>query len=114
MGIRTLVSARANHGRDRPSFSEPTATATGPVRSASTIRASAWGVAATTGTDRSASQSSTSGEPAEATGTENTVPLLARTRLGLPQSVTGPAAITAVTPAASAVRSEEHTSELQS
>ena len=41
----------------------------------------------------------------EATGTENTVPLLARTRLGLPQSVTGSAAMTASAPAASAVRS---------
>src|SRR5674476_1455547 len=41
----------------------------------------------------------------EATGTENTVPLLARTRLGFPQSVTGSAATTASTPAASAVRS---------
>src|SRR5665647_2975414 len=41
---------------------------------------------------------------ADATGTENTVPLLARTRLGFPQSVTGSAATTASTPAASAVR----------
>ena len=40
----------------------------------------------------------------EATGTENTVPLEARTTFGLPQSVTGSAAITASTPAASAVR----------
>lgn len=42
---------------------------------------------------------------ADATGTEKTVPLLARTTFGLPQSVTGSAAITAATPAASAVRS---------
>ena len=33
------------------------------------------------------------------------MPLLARTRLGLPQSVTGSAAMTASAPAASAVRS---------
>ena len=39
------------------------------------------------------------------TGTAKTVPLLARTTFGLPQSVTGSAATTAVTPAASAVRS---------
>ena len=42
---------------------------------------------------------------AVATGTAKTVPLLARTTFGLPQSVTGSAATTAVTPAASAVRS---------
>src|SRR5664280_1200792 len=45
-----------------------------------------------------------SGGPADATGTEKTVPLLARTRLGLLQSVTGSTATTASTPAASAVR----------
>jgi hypothetical protein len=52
MGIRTLVPARSNQGRDRPSFSEPDGHGHGPVRSASTIRVSAAGVAATTGTDR--------------------------------------------------------------
>ena len=50
------------------------------------------------------SQANTSAVLAEATGTENTVPLLARTTFGFAQSVTGSAAITAVTPAASAVR----------
>ena len=47
----------------------------------------------------------TSSAAAAAIGTANTVPLLARTTFGLPQSATGEAAITASTPAASAVRS---------
>ena len=41
---------------------------------------------------------------AVATGTEKTVALLARMTLGLPQSATADAAMTASTPAASAVR----------
>src|SRR5262249_14308583 len=62
------------------------------------------GAAATRASDRPAIHASTSAEVAEATGTEKTVPLLARTTFGLPQSVTGSAAITAAAPAASAVR----------
>ena len=65
------------------------------------------GVVATSRTPRPRSQASTSGSDAEATGTVNTVPLLARTTLGLPQSVAGSAATTAVAPAASALRSTE-------
>ncbi len=53
----------------------------------------------------SRTHASTSAVVALATGTANSVPLLARTTLGLPQSVTGSAATTASTPAASAVRS---------
>src|SRR6516164_4766573 len=78
--------------------------AVGPDRSASVITTSPSGAAATTASDRSAVQASTSAVGAEATGTEKTVPLLARTTFGFPQSVTGSAAITAATPAASAVR----------
>ena len=63
------------------------------------------GVVATSRMPLSRNHSSTSRVVAVATGTENTVPLLARTTLGLPQSVTGSAATTAATPAASAVRS---------
>src|SRR5262249_37713116 len=84
--------------------SDPTAIAAGPVRSALAGRSRAAGVAATRASPWAAVQSSAPAEVVEATGTLNTVPLLARITFGLPQSVTGSAAITAVPPAASAVR----------
>ena len=65
----------------------------------------ASGVATTIRSPRARNQATTSSVGACATGTANSVPLLARTTLGLAQSVTGDAATTASTPAASAVRS---------
>ena len=76
-----------------------------PVRSASVCSVSVSGVVATRRMPASRSQASVSPSVALATGTENTVPLDPRTTLGLPQSVTGSTAMTASTPAASAVRS---------
>ena len=98
------MAARSSQAAGRPRDSEPTAIAVGPVRSAAVSGTSPSGAAATRASECSSSQANTSAVPAEATGTENTVPLLARTTLGFAQSVTGSAAITAVTPAASAVR----------
>ena len=104
IGMRTRVSARASQSAGRPPASEPTTIAVGPDRSASVSSTSPSGAAAISASDRAAIQARTSAEDAEATGTEKTVPLLARTTFGLPQSVAGSAAITAATPAASAVR----------
>ena len=104
IGIRTRWVAPSSADMVSPVFSAPTAIATGPARSTCVCSTSVCGVVATSVTPRPARKSSTSGIDAEATGTENTVPLEARTTFGLPQSVTGSAAITASTPAASAVR----------
>ncbi len=104
IGMRSRASARSSHAAGSPRASEPTAIAVGPDRSASVSSTSPSGAAATRASPRSSSQANTSSVVAEATGTEKTVPLLARTTFGFAQSVTGSAAITAATPAASAVR----------
>src|SRR5262249_43714443 len=87
-----------------PACSAPTAITVGPARSASVTSLVASGVAATICRPLAAIQVSTSALRADATGTEKTVPLLARTTFGLPQSVMGSAAMTAATPAAPGVR----------
>jgi hypothetical protein len=105
IGMTTVASACSTHGSVTPVLSAPMTSASAPVRSTSASVDRPRGVVTTTRTPRSRSQGSTAEVGAEATGTANTVPLLARTTLGLPKSVTGAALTSAATPAASAVRS---------
>ena len=104
IGILTRMSAPSIHFAESPYCSAPRAIATLPVRSASKCSFSACGVAASTLKPRFLRNSSASSLVASTIGTENIVPVEARTTFGLCMSVVRSQTMTAATFAASAER----------
>ena len=104
IGIRTAVTPAPRHVSSSPRASLPRTIAMDPRRSASVYSTGASTTVATGRIARSASHRWAVDASVIASGTENTVPRLARIAFGFHGSVVGSATMTASTPAPSAER----------